>query len=154
MTGKEFLQHVLEVSHTLESKLEQFEQLQSIAKKITTVISGTPSVSDKSQSKIENAVVRALQESADIENAVTDFFALRNKATAAIANMPDNDEKLILEYRYLAGKSWAEIAKLMGLTLRYTYSLHGNALKNFEKFFETEDKKAQKSTNSTLTNTV
>lgn len=152
MTGKEFLQRLSEASRTLESKVEQLKRIQALAHKITTVINGTPSVNSQSQSRIENAVVNVLQESDNVENCVKNFFALRQTAVACIEKIPNNDERIILEYRYLSNKSWKEISDIMNLSLRYTYSLHGNALISFEKFFNLEDKKAQKSTNSTLTN--
>ena len=152
MTGKEFLQHIRQVLRELDCKAEQLQNFQNIANKITTVINGIPSVNDRSKSNIENAIVGTMQESDNVEKLTIEFCNLRRQAIQYIAKVPDDDEKLILTYRYVIGKTWAEIANIMGVTLRYTYSLHGNALKSFEKIFDVEDKKAQKSTNIILTN--
>ncbi len=143
MTGKEFLQRLSDSSRSLESKIEQLKKLQALAHKITTVISGTPSINVQSQSRIENAVVNVLKESDKVENYVKDFFALRQTAVACIDKITRKDERIILEYRYLTNKSWKEIANIMNLSLRYTYTLHGKALMSFEKIFVLEDKKAQ-----------
>ena len=154
MTGKEFLQQVLQANKNLKSRLEQLIVIQTMAQKITTIISGTPSISDRSQSRIENAVVNVFQESEKIENAVTEFLDLRQRAVELIAKVANDDERIILEYRYLTDKSWAEISKVMGFKIRYIYRLHGRALLSFEKIFEAGDKSAQKCTKDTLTNDV
>ena len=39
---------------------------------------------------------------------------------------------MLLELRYLEGKTWDEIAKAMDYDLRWIYRLHGKALKEIE----------------------
>ena len=150
MTGKEFLNKVLESRRELDGKLEKFKHLQAMATRITGAISGTPTVSDKSFSRIESAVTNALKQSEDVTDEVTNYFNQYLKAEKLIAKVPAIDERLVLNYRYLCGDSWREIAKTMQVSLRYVYQLHGNALLIFEKIFEVADKSAQICTNNTL----
>ena len=154
MTGKDFLISVPRSFLILNSKLEQFACLQDTVKKINAVIDGTPSVSNKDFSRIESAVTAALNYSTSVADAVGEFILLHKSAMREINKIQSFDEKLILEYRYLAFKSWAEIADLMHVSLRYIYKLHGHALESFEKIFSAGDKKAQKDTNDTLTDTL
>ena len=154
MTGKEFLNSILESRRILDGKLEKFKHLQAMATKITGAISGTPTVSDKNFSRIESAVVNALQQSDDVTDEVTNYFNLYQQAEMLVAKVPTIDERLILNYRYLCGNSWQKIADKMQVSLRYVYQLHGNALLLFEKIFEDADKSAQICTINTLHNDI
>lgn len=49
-----------------------------------------------------------------------------------IEAMADEQEKELLTYRYLRGKSWEWIAVAMGYTWRHTLRLHGRSLENFK----------------------
>ncbi len=152
--GKEFLNSVSHSFLLLNSKLEQFACLQDAARKINAVINGTPSVGDKSFSRIENAVTNALQYSQSVADAVTEFFLLHKSATDEISKIPNLDERLILEYRYLAFKSWSEISAIMHISLRYLYKLHGHALESLEKISADGDKSTQKGTKDILTDSI
>lgn len=152
MTGKEFLNSILESRRILDGKLEKFKHLQAMATKITGAISGTPTVSDKNFSRIESAVVNALQQSEDVTEEVTKFFELYQTAEKLIAKVPALDERLILNYRYLCGNSWQKIADKIQVSMRYVYKVHGRALETFEQIFSAGDKRAQKGTNNTLHN--
>lgn len=152
--GKEFLNSVSRSFLLLNCKLEQLACLQDAARKINAVINGTPSVGDKSFSRIESAVTNALQYSQSVADAVTDFIQLHRMAADEISNLPNLDERLILEYRYLAFKSWSEISAIMHISLRYLYKIHGNALESLEKILADGDKRAQKGTKDTLTDSV
>lgn len=150
-SGKEFLNSVSHSFLLLNSKIEQLACLQDTVSRLNAVINGTPSVSDKSFSRIESAVTNALQYSASVADAVSDFLVLHKSAVNDIAKIPNMDERLILEYRYLAFKSWSDISAIMHVSLRYLYKLHGHALDSFEKILAGGDKSAQKCTNDTLT---
>lgn len=52
-----------------------------------------------------------------------------------ISQLKNEDERDVLFYRYIKGKSWWEIAGLMNCSERWVYELHGKALKNL-KFTE------------------
>lgn len=50
----------------------------------------------------------------------------------AIKRMRDEEEKEILERKYLMQKSWETIAKELGISRRTAIRIHGNALTNFK----------------------
>ena len=50
----------------------------------------------------------------------------------AIKEMKDEEEKEILERKYLMRQTWEEIAEELGCDRRTAIRKHGNALKNFE----------------------
>jgi len=139
MTGKEFLNSVLISWRELECKLEQHQRLKNMATKITSTISGTPAVSDKSFSRVENAVASVLDNSDEVAEEVVEFFNRYQNAEKLISRVPALEERLILSYRYLSFNSWREIAQRMKVSLRHIHRLHGDALDIFEKIFSTDD---------------
>lgn len=141
MTGEEFLKKVLNSSRTMESKIEQFMRMQNVAQRITTAINGTPTISQKSYSKIENAVTEVINSSEAIGEEIANYWEMYFKAKAEIGKVKEERERLLLEYKYLSMKSWSEIAKTMNLAKRYVYRLHGKALQSFEKIFLSEEQK-------------
>ena len=50
----------------------------------------------------------------------------------AIKRMQDEEEKEILERKYLMQKSWETIAEELGISRRTAIRIHGNALTNFK----------------------
>lgn len=139
MTGKEFLNSVLISWRTLECKLEHHQRLKNMATKITSTISGTPAVSDKSFSRVENAVASVLDNSDEVAEEVVEFFNRYQNAEKLISRVPALDERLILSYRYLSFNSWREIAQKMKVSLRHIHRLHGDALDILEKNFSPDD---------------
>lgn len=49
---------------------------------------------------------------------------------AAIEDMVNEQEKILLRYRYLKLMNWCEIAERMSTSYRHVLRIHGNALKN------------------------
>ena len=56
---------------------------------------------------------------------------MKKAARESINAMPNPDERLILELRYLCYKTWPEIAEAMSLSESHIHRLHGFALMNF-----------------------
>ena len=57
MTAKEFLQRFIVMQRQVDTGLDQMIELQSMAKRITSVIRDTPIGSGQSGSRVENSVV-------------------------------------------------------------------------------------------------
>ncbi|MBR3747579.1 MAG: hypothetical protein IKN27_11535 [Selenomonadaceae bacterium] len=131
MTAKEYLQQVYYLNEKIESKLEQIARLQSTATRVTTVITGTPSGGTRLSSRIEEAVAAVQQQSDFLADEIKQLLNLRREVSAAIAELDNHNERLVLEYRYLCFYSWQQIAHVMRTGLRYIYYVHSRALKNF-----------------------
>ena len=61
-------------------------------------------------------------------NAITEYTDIHR----AIQKMKDEEEKEILERKYLIRQTWERIAEELGCDRRTAIRKHGNALKNFE----------------------
>ncbi len=136
MTEKEFLQQVFIAYKEVDSKLEQIARLQSLATRTTTVIHGTPCGNGAAlSSRVESAVISIQAQSEFLADEINHLLDVRQRVADEIAKVTNHDERLVLEYRYLAFRSWKEISYVMKIGLRYVYKLHENALKNFSAQF-------------------
>ena len=135
MTARDFLSQSLKVKCKLDCKLEQVQELKDLANRITPVFSGTPTVSNKCLSKLESAIVNLQEQSEILGEDVVKYLAIRAKIADSITLVKDDNERLILEYRYLAFRKWRQIAEAMNVSLQRVYQLHDKALDSFEKIF-------------------
>lgn len=133
MTAKEYLHQVYHLNEKIESKLEQIARLQSTATRVTTVITGTPSGGTRLSSQIEDAVAAVQQQSDYLADEIKQLLNLRREVAAAIAELENHNERLVLEYRYLCFYSWQQIAHVMHTGVRYIFKVHERALKNFSE---------------------
>ena len=62
-------------------------------------------------------------------NAEIDKLVEKRKEIEGIIRMVENSTlRTLLEYRYINGKKWEEIALMMGYDYRYILKIHGKAL--------------------------
>ncbi len=140
MTAREFLKQSMKIKCKLDCELEQIQNLKDLATRITPVISGTPSVSNSCQSKLESAIVNLQEQSNVLGEDVVKYLEIRAEIADTIKAVVDDNERLILEYRYLTFRTWRKIAAAMNVSLPRVYQLHEKALQSFEKIFSTPTK--------------
>ena len=83
-----------------------------------------------------------------VENAVCSIVDLENEIVAEIERLvrverdiceaikvlvSDDTQKMILEMRYLDGRSWEHVAKYLGYSIDRVYRLHGQALQELRR---------------------
>ena len=132
MTAKDFLQQVFIVYKEVDSKLEQIERLQALATRTTTVISGTPRGNGSALSSRVEAAVLSIQNQSDfLADEINHLLDVRKRVADEIAKVTNHNERIVLEQRYLAFRSWKEISHSMKIGLRTVFRFHDKALKNF-----------------------
>lgn len=138
MTARDFLKQSLKIKCNLDCKLEQVQELKDLANRITPVFNGTPTVSNKCLSKLETAIVNLQDQSELLGEEVVRYLQIRANIADTIKVVDNENERLILEYRYLTFKTWKKIAAAMNVSLQRVYQLHEQALNSFEKIFSAE----------------
>lgn len=129
MTPKQFLKQSFKIVHQIEAKCARLEELRAMAERMTPILTGMPSGSGGS-SKLEDAVIRIADMEAEIAEEYNAATILLQDITAAIKAVEKPDQRTLLELRYLAYRSWPEIADALYLSERQAYRLHGQALLN------------------------
>ena len=78
-----------------------------------------------------------MAEAMDLQHKYAEQWTVLNqkrKVIEANINLMDMPEqRAVLRYRYLANKSWADIAGLLGYEERTVYRIHGKALLSYDK---------------------
>lgn len=131
MTAKEFLEQVRFVDRAIDSKLEQVQKLRNESTKATSLVSDMPRSSSPNLQRPEDTILKIIDLEQEINCDIDRLIDMKTAARSAIMEMPNPDERLILELRYLCYKSWAEIAGELGFGESNVYRLHGSALTHF-----------------------
>lgn len=132
MTAKDFLQQAFVAHKEIEVHLEQLTRLQAVATRTTTVIRNAPGGSNSFGSRVENAVIDIQDLMARLADEIARLIEVTKRVSAAIAQVPNANERAILEYRYLCFFSWSQIAAVMKMGVDNVWRLHRCALKKFQ----------------------
>lgn len=125
---KKFLRQAFNMYRRLIGRAERIERLQELTKHVTTIINGVPSGRPNDKSLMEVSAVEVDEQIMLMAEDTVCFFKVFDEISAVISVIDDDDERTILEYRYLSFQSWKEIAAAMGLSLQHVYRLHSRAL--------------------------
>lgn len=131
MTAKDFLQQAFVAHKEIEVQLERLTTWQALATRTTTVIRTAPGGNHAFGSRIENAVIKMQELTDSLANEVVRLIEVTKKISAAIAQVPNPNERAVLEFRYLCFFSWPQIAAVMKMGNTTIFRLHRSALKNF-----------------------
>ncbi|MEY8360035.1 hypothetical protein AALA99_13605 [Anaerotruncus colihominis] len=127
---KEFLRRY----HTADCKLTAlFDELagwRSRAVKITPSLSGMPGGS--TEDSLQIAIKRIADLEQEIAHEIVHLIQIRTEITETIGIVRNEKLRLLLEYRYIYGDTWARIADRMGYSRRQITRLHGLALSRLE----------------------
>ena len=134
MDAKQFLRQVRYLDDLIDTKLEQIQELRSLAEKVTSTLSldGTSLQSSGLQDKIGDLVSRIIDLQIEIETAARKMIDLKTEAMRIIDIMPTPECRLLLQLRYLNGLTWERIAVDMNYSYRNVHYLHSRALQEFE----------------------
>ncbi|MCD8365250.1 MAG: flagellar biosynthesis protein FliA [Clostridiales bacterium] len=132
MTAKEYLKQARNLDALINSHIREKEDLQHMAYSISS-----PSLGERVQTSrnADAPYVRTLEKIMLLEDRITAeidrLVNLKTEMLAAIEDMENTEEKLLLKYRYFEGHTWEEIAVRMSVSIRTVHRIHGSALQNF-----------------------
>ena len=134
MDAKQFLRQVRYLDDLINTKLDQIQEIKSLAEKVTSALSpdGTSPQSSVLQDKIGDLVSRIIDLQIEIETAARKMIDLKTEAMRIIDIMPTPECRLLLQLRYLNGLTWERIAVDMNYSYRNVHYLHSRALQEFE----------------------
>ena len=109
MDTKTYLNQIAVLNSVIRNKTEELKQL----KGITEIVD------------LEN----------DISEMISQALERRRQITTEISNLQNKNQYDVLYKRYVLRKDWNLICVEMGYSFRNVMSIHGKALKSFEKLF-------------------
>lgn len=122
-----YLSRYRRMSKRIDWLLEEQSRWREMALKITPVLSQTPG-GGESGSPIERPMDKVLEIDAEINREIDELQTVRQEIRAALDQLEDESLKLLMEYRYIDGLTWEQVAEKMHYSWRHTCRLHGEAL--------------------------
>lgn len=134
MGAKEYLSQAMWLDRIINNKLEQKEELESLAQRTTVDISREKVSGGRStNSPMEDATVKLIDLCNEINDDIDKLVELKKEILETINQVEDFSCQLVLEMRYINNKSWDDVAREMGYDRRTIFRMHGKALKEIEK---------------------
>ena len=126
MTAKEYLQQYKLLDSRINAKCEQLERLRELSTKVSAEQGGGAhsGVSDR----VGNIVAKICDAEAEINEMIDKLLDLRVKIERAIAAVPDETLRQLLELRYINCKTFEQIAVEINYSYMHVCRLHGKAL--------------------------
>ena len=137
MRAKEYLSQALNLDHRINSKLEQLENLKTLAMRVTTNFAQEKVSGGKSlRGPFENTMAKIIDLENEINQEVDRFIELKQEIMDTISQVEDVNCQLVLENRYINGKSWEDISLKLGYSRSGVFRIHGEGLKEVNRILK------------------
>lgn len=123
-----YLSRYRRMSKRIDRLLEEQSRWREMALKITPVLSQTPG-GGESGSPIERPMDKVLEIDEEIKREIEELQTVRQGIRSALDQLEDENLKLLMEYRYIDGMTWEQVAVEMHYSYMQICRLHGKALK-------------------------
>lgn len=130
---KAYLRKARELDTLVHTKLSEIDRLRELAECLSSPKLGERVTSSKGNTSMQT-VDKIVDLQAEIDKEIAELVELITEIHAKIEQLSDTAEKAVLTERYINGRSWEEIAGIIGYSDRNTRYLHGRALLNFAVF--------------------
>ena len=133
MTAKEYLNQARHLDALINCRLREIDYWKELSSSVSGMrFDGMPHSPNR---PTEAPFVRCLEKIDEIQRSVEEKVAylvrLKEEINTAIDMLENRDEQLVLRYRYLDDCTWEEISRMLNVSLRTVYRIHGSALQNF-----------------------
>ena len=130
MQAKDYLRQAYRINLLIQSNEKELQELHELS----TSISGIDTSKDTVQtSPSGDASYTKIIEKIDeleriIKNDIDKLLNLKLEIKKTIDAVPDNEERLLLQERYLNFMEWDDICESMYISIRHIHRIHGRAL--------------------------
>ena len=133
MTAKEYLRQARRYEILINCKKDRIEELQDMLTSVSSALGGDRVQGTKSSDKIGDGIAKLIDLQLELNADMVELIEKRREIGKTIDSLEDDRQVQLLYFRYFKYKSWEEIADEMGYTLRWSYLIHGDALREIEK---------------------
>lgn len=128
MTAKEYLSQAYRLDQRINSKLEQLDNLNDLATRATSTLTGMPHNPSPSTSPMADVVCKIIDLQHEINADIDRLVDLKRDMVRIIKEVDNTEQQTLLELRYLCFKPWEQIAVDMGYSIHHLYKVHNSAL--------------------------
>lgn len=122
-----YLSRYRRLNERIDRLLEEQSRWRERALKITPTLSQAPG-GGESGSPIERPMDKVDELERKITQAIDELADIRMEIEAVLGQLEDDTLRKLMEYRYIDGLTWEQVAEKMHYSWRHTCRLHGEAL--------------------------
>ena len=130
MTAREYLSQAHRLDQRIDAKIAQIANLNELATKCTSTLTGMPRNPNRGSSTMADAVAKIVDLQAEINRDIDHLVDLKREMVTVIKAVAHIEHQTLLEKRYLCYQTWEQIAVDMGYSVRQVYRLHDEALED------------------------
>ena len=123
---KEYLLGYQRLNQRINRLLLEQQQWRELATRVSPNLSGMPRGGGGGGT--QGAISKIVDLETEINAEIDKLVEKRKEIEGIIRAVEDSTLQTLLEYRYINGKKWEEIAFMMGYDYRYILKIHGKAL--------------------------
>lgn len=123
----QYLSRYRRLNQRIDRLLEEQSRWRERALKITPTLSQAPG-GGGSGSPIERPMDKVLEIDEEINREIDTLQTIRQKIRETLNQLEDENLKLLMEYRYIDGMTWEQVAVKMNYCWRQVCRKHGQAL--------------------------
>lgn len=123
---KEYLLGYQRLNQRINRLLLEQQQWRELATRVSPNLSGMPRGGGEGDT--QGAISKIIDLETEINAEIDKLVDKRKEIESIIRAVEDSTLRTLLEYRYINGKKWEEIALMMGYDYRYILKIHGKAL--------------------------
>ena len=141
MKAKEYLSQAIRFDHRISSRLEQLENLKALAMRVTSNLTQEKVSGGRNmRGPFENTMAKIIDLEKEINQEVDRFIELKQEIMDTIYQVEDVNCQLVLEKRYVSGKTWGDISLELGYSQDWIFKIHRRGLKEISRILKKDSK--------------
>ncbi len=134
ITAKDYLKRAYLLDKQINVEIQEMELMKTMRGKVQGMFYGER-IGTNPNRDIEAPFIKTIEKIWEREQRINEkidkLVDLKTEIDAAIDQMNNAEERLLLKYRYLKNESWEDIAMDLNVSYRTVHRIHASALRNF-----------------------
>ena len=138
MDTKQYLSQIERLDKMIQNKLSEIYQLKTMACSVTVSNEKERVQTSSDKDRLGSTVAKIVDLEKETDMLVDRFIDKRSHIISQIDGLDNIDYYHVLSMRYVARDTFETIAKKTNWSIRRVFSIHGDALKEFERLYGRE----------------
>lgn len=135
MDTKQYLSQIERLDKMIQNKLSEIYQLKTMACSVTVSNDSERVQTSSDKDRLGSTVAKIVDLEKETDRLVDRFIDKRSHIISQVDGLDNIDYYHVLSMRYVARNTFEEIAKKTNWSIRKVFSIHGEALKEFERLY-------------------
>ncbi len=132
MNSKEYLSRAFRLDRKIKSKIDQIAEMKALATKVSVAMSDIRVQTSKNDHRLEDIMIKIMEYQNELCDDMERLVEIKKETKKAIDSVSNDEQRLVLEMRYLLYMRWEEIAVELEYTVEHIYRIHRCALHSMD----------------------